>query len=95
MSGKSELRMFDDALPQVVVENGWFVDISPSTSVTDETNKLDFYIYGSEGLYLDMNDTLLYIRYVVYDAKKQKLADTSTVYPTNFLMNALFSDHST
>lgn len=92
MSGKTELMLFDDPLPQVVVESAFFHDVSPLTSISDQSSKLDFIIHGSEGHYLDLNDTLLYIQYQVVDAKGATLADSTTVYPCNFTMNALFRD---
>ena len=37
MSGKSELQIFNSIPPQVVVEQGVFVDINPITGVDDST----------------------------------------------------------
>jgi hypothetical protein len=93
MSGKSELRLFDETLPQLVVESAAFVDVSPQTVLTDSNSKIDFTIHGTETEYLDLNDTLMYIRYQVKAAEGNKaLADTSVVTPVNYLMNAIFSD---
>ena len=62
MSGKSELRVFDHEMPQIVIEDANFVDINPQTSLSESANTIEFYINGSETEYLDMNDTLLYLR---------------------------------
>jgi hypothetical protein len=93
MSGKTELRLFDEPLPQLVVESASFVDISPTTSILDESSKIDFVIYGSEREYLDLNDTFLYVRYSVRAADgKTSLPTDSKVTPVRYMMNALFSD---
>ena len=62
MSGKSELRVFDHELPQIVIESASFVDVNPQTSLSENANTIEFYINGSETEYLDMNDTVLYLR---------------------------------
>jgi len=93
MSGKAELRLFDDALPQLVVEAASFVDILPTTSLVDESSKIDFMIYGSEREYLDLNDTFLYVKYSVRAADgKSNLPSDSKVVPARYMMNSLFSD---
>ena len=92
MSGKSELRIFDGDMPQVVVESASFVDINPQTSLSENANTIEFFINGSEVEYLDLNDTLLYLRLKVTAADGKPIAATSNITPSNYLMNALFSD---
>ena len=92
MSGKSELRIFDKHLPQVTVESGTFIDINPTTSLSENASTIDFVIRGSEGEYLDLNDTFLYVLLNVVTNDNKKLASTSTIVPSNFFMNALFQD---
>ena len=92
MSGKSELRIFDRELGQVVIESASFVDINPQTSLSENANTIEFYINGSESEYLDMNDTLLYLRLKVVGGDGKALLAASIVTPANYLMNALFSD---
>ena len=92
MSGKSELRIFDHELGQVVIESASFVDINPQTSLSENANTIEFYINGSETEYLDMNDTLLYLRLKVVGGDGKALPAASIVTPANYLMNALFSD---
>ena len=94
MSGKSELRIFDHESPQIVIESASFVDVNPQTSLSENANTIEFYINGSETEYLDMNDTLLYLRLNVMAGDGKPLAVASNVTPTNFLMNALFNDVS-
>ena len=92
MSGKSELRIFDHEMPQVVVDSANFVDINPTTSLSENANTIEFCINSSETEYLDLNDTLLYLRLKVTKADGKELPAASNVTPANFFMNALFSD---
>lgn len=92
MSGKSELALFDANLPQVCVESGRFVEICPTTSLSENSNSIEFHIRASETEYLDLNDTFLYLQLKVTAADGKNLASTSTATPSNFFMNSLFSD---
>jgi len=42
MSGKSELIIFEDIPPQVVVESAAFQDLHPSSALDDNSPKIDF-----------------------------------------------------
>jgi hypothetical protein len=93
MSGKSELRLFDEEMPQVVVQSAFFIDVSPHNAISDKTQDIEFIIQKSETEYLDLNDSLLYITYnVKHDGGAKALPDTAVVTPVNYLMNALFKD---
>lgn len=92
MSGKSELRLFDRQLPQVVVESASFVDVNPQTSLNDSNTTMEFVINPSEMEYLDLNDTMIYVQLKVTNADKTKLVAGSAITPVNFFMNALFQD---
>ena len=92
MSGKSELFLFDKPTPQVVIENAVFMDVNPTTSLGENAQTIDFVINGSETLYLDMNDTLLYLRINITNALGVVLPAGNAVVPVNFFMNSLFSD---
>jgi hypothetical protein len=92
MSGKSELRLFDRALPQVVVESASICDISPTTSISEDATHIDFLISGSNNEYLDLNDTLLYVRFRVVTADGKNLTVDAPVTTSNLLLNALFKD---
>lgn len=93
MSGKTELRLFDEPLPQVVIDEGMFEDITPTTSIGDDKSTIEFLIHGSANEYLDLNDTILYIKLKVLGGHgANNLAANSNVTPVNYFMNALFSD---
>lgn len=92
MSGKSEISMFDEAAPQVVIESANIIDISPLTSITESQSTIEFMIYGSESEYLDLNDTFLYLALRVTTSDGKSLADAALVSPCNYFLNALFDD---
>ena len=75
-----------------MIESASFVDVNPQTSLSENANTIEFYINGSETEYLDMNDTVLYLRLSVVGGDGKPLNAASAVTPSNFFMNALFSD---
>ena len=92
MSGKTELKIFDDHPPQVVIETGYFEDIHPQTSVDDSIN-LEFAIPASNVDYLDLNDTLLSLQVKVVKADGSQLDGTKDKpVPSDYFMHSLFSD---
>jgi len=93
MSGKTELKIFDDHPPQVVVEAGYFEDIHPQTSM-DDTNNLEFNVPASNVDYLDLNDTLLSLQVKVVKWDGTALTDKDKPVPSNYFMHSLFSDVS-
>jgi hypothetical protein len=94
MSGKTELKIFDDHPPQVVVEAGFFEDIHPRTSL-DDSNVIEFYIPASNVDYLDLNDTLLTLQLKIVKSDGTSLIDTDQKpVPSNFFMHSLFSNIS-
>ena len=89
---KSELCIFDQASPQVVIENASFEDVFPMNSIKDSSADIEFYINGSTTEYLDLNDTLLYISIKIVDGEKKDLLDAADVVPSNYMLHALFKD---
>ena len=95
MSGKTELKLFDKLTPQVVITSAVFEDVHTKTALDKETSVIEFDIPGSNVDYLDLNDTLLSLRLRVFDMNDAALTATSPeAIPSNFLLNALFSDVS-
>lgn len=91
---KSELCIFNTPMPQVVVENGTFETIFPTTNVFSKTDELDveFNIIGSNTDYLDLNDTLLFVEIKIELPDDKKLEKDADVVPTNYLFQSLFKD---
>lgn len=92
MSGKSELAIFDEIPPQVVIESANIIDISPLTSISEAQSTIEFMIYGSETEYLDLNDTFIYLGLRVTTSDGKTLADSAVTCPANYFLNALFDD---
>ena len=90
---KSELCVFDHALPQVVVENSVFEEVFPINTITGNNNSdIEFNIVSSNTDYLDLNDTLLYIQVKVQGSDGKDLDATADVAPTNYFFHSLFKD---
>ena len=90
---KSELCLFDHALPQVVVENSVFEEIFPINTISGDNNSdIEFNIIASNTDYLDLNDTLLYIQIKVAGSDGKDLAKDADVTATNYLFHTLFKD---
>lgn len=97
MSGKSELKLFDDHPPQVVVDSASFEDVHPSNSLDSKTTNIEFAIAGSNVDYLDLNDTLLSLRVKLVDADGNDFTTTEATKnptPSNWFLNALINDVS-
>ena len=94
MSGKSELRIFDEHPPQVAVDSGIFQDVYPVTALDATTNVIEFLVQGSQEDYLDLNDTLLSIRVKVVKPDGKPLVADEEPTPANYFMHTLFSDIS-
>lgn len=92
---KSELCIFDKASPQVVVANAAFEEIYPVDSVsTDDNIDIQFNIMASDNEYVDLNDTLLYVKVIVKKDASTVLAATDTVTPANYFFLTLFQEAS-
>ena len=90
---KSELCIFDHALPQVVIENSVFEEIFPINTISGVNNSdIEFNIISSTSDYLDLNDTLLYIQVKVVGSDGKELAKDVDVTPSNYLFHTLFKD---
>ena len=95
MSGKSELRLFDDHPPQIAVESGIFQDVYPVTALDGTTNIIEFLVQGSQEDYIDLNDTLLSLRLKVVLSNNKPLEEGKHApIPANYFMHTLFSDIS-
>lgn len=90
--GKTELCVFDNAPAQTMVEHGVFVDIHPTTIIEGAGSHIEFQINGSETEYLDLNDTLLYVRLKVLLKNGTQMPAGVDIKPANYFLNSLFND---
>jgi len=90
---KSELSLFDSPLVQVTMERSLWVDVYPIASL-DGNGPIEFAFMGTQDEYLDLNDTLLYVKMKVTKTDGTNLDATSNTTPTNLTLASLFSDIS-
>ena len=88
---KSELCIFDHAVPQVVIDASAFETIYPKDSISN-TNVIEFQINGSESEYLDLNDTLLCVKIKVIKEDGSNISADTEVIPSNYLLHTLFKE---
>ena len=88
---KSELSLFDPPLTQVTMERALWVDVYPISSL-DGSGPIEFAFMGTQEEYLDLNDTLLYVKLKVTKADGSNLTAAGTLVPTNLFLSALFSE---
>ena len=91
--GKSELGLFDPQPVQTSMERGVYVDIHPLTSPSGG-GPIEFLISGSSDEYLDLNDTMLYVRGKVKKEDKTNLTDNAHIALSNIALASFFSDVS-
>jgi hypothetical protein len=91
--GKSELSLFDAREVQTSMEKAGFVDIHPLTNPSSG-GPIEFFIPGGSEDYLDLNDTMLYVKGSVRKEDKSNLPANSRIALTNLPLASLFSDVS-
>ena len=92
-SVKSELAIFDRALPQITCANGNYYDIYPVENIMGKAvSVINFIINSSTNEYLDLNDTLLYIAVKAIKPDGTDLAANEDITAKNFIFHTLFND---
>ena len=91
-SAKSELAIFDRALPQITCSTGNYYDIYPIENVQGKAVSVINFVINSSNEYIDLNDTLLYISLKAVQNDLTDLPNNADVTPTNFCFHTLFSD---
>lgn len=88
---KSELCLFDRVFPQVVVNESHFSEVYPQTTVSDG-KQIEFVISGNDTDYLDLSQTILYVKVGVTDSNDKALANGHDVKFKSYTFNTLFED---
>ena len=92
-SGKSELAIFDRALPQIICAQGNYYDIYPVENITGKSvSVINFIINTSNNEYIDLNDTLLYISVKAVKHDLSDFAANDDIFAKNFTFHTLFND---
>jgi hypothetical protein len=89
---KSELCIFDGALPQAVIESFSFEELYPVNTISGKEVDIEFCINGSASDYLDLNDTLLYVEVKAIAEDGTKLVAKADCTPSNYFFGTLFKD---
>ena len=87
---KSELDLFSIPPTQTSIEHGQWVEHHPLATITD-SGPLEFSISGSGEDYVDLANTLLYIRAQIVKDDGTNLPQDAEVGPTNLWLHSLFS----
>ena len=90
---KSELSLFDPPQYQVTMERAMWIDVHPAGSL-DGNGPIEFCFMGTQEEYLDLNDTMLYVKLKVVKKDGSALAGGAHATPANLTLAALFSDVS-
>ena len=87
---KSELDLFSVPPTQTSVENGNWIEYHPLTTVGDDS-PIEFEINGNGEDYIDLANTMLYVRAKITNADGTNLAADAVVSPTNLFLHSLFA----
>ena len=87
---KSELDLFSVPPTQTSVENGNWIEYHPLTSVGDDS-PIEFEINGNGEDYIDLANTMLYVRAKVVRMNGNNIGDDTPVGPVNLFLHSLFS----
>ncbi|XP_039525756.1 uncharacterized protein F54H12.2-like [Pimephales promelas] len=93
MSGeciKSELDLFTVPLTQTVIEKNGYLEVAPLSAISD-TAPLEFFIAGNGDDYLDLNNTMLYLRLKITKRNGDAIADPAKVALINYPGATIFS----
>ncbi|XP_026104439.1 uncharacterized protein F54H12.2-like [Carassius auratus] len=93
MSGeciKSELDLFTVPLTQTVIEKNGYLEVAPLSAISYSA-PLEFFIAGNGDDYLDLNNTMLYLRVKITGPDGADIAHPAKVGPINYLAATMFS----
>ncbi|XP_039537536.1 uncharacterized protein F54H12.2-like [Pimephales promelas] len=93
MSGeciKSELDLFTVPLTQTIIEKNSYLELAPLSALSDSA-PIEFFIAGTGDDYVDLNNTMLYLRVKITRPDGTEIAHPSKVGPINYLGATMFS----
>ena len=88
---KSELDLFSVPPTQTIVENGNWIEYHPLSSVNDDS-PIEFQINGNGEDYIDLSNSMLYVRARIVLPNGNNVADDAAVGPVNLFLHGLFSE---
>ncbi|XP_077076721.1 uncharacterized protein F54H12.2-like [Siphateles boraxobius] len=93
MSGeciKSELDLFTVPLTQTMIEKSSYLEITPLSAISDSA-PIEFFIAGNGDDYMDLNNTMLYLRAKITRPNGEEIADPAKVGLINYPAATMFS----
>lgn len=87
---KSELDLFTVPMTQTAIEKNTYIEIPPLSAISDST-PLEFFIAGNGEDYVDLNNTLLYMRVKITNPDGSNIRDGTPVGLVNYPGNTIFS----
>ncbi len=92
---KNEIEFFEPRQINTVMQQGKFVDVHPTSTVSASDAPIEFFVNGSSDDYIDLNQTMLVVRCsVTKEDGTTSLGATKSIAPVNNFMHSLFSDVS-
>ena len=88
---KSELSLFDPQQFQTAIQKGTYIAYESITSL-DNTGPIEFTVPGTAEEYIDVNETMLYIKVTIKNEDRTNLANNADVMFANMPLSSLFAD---
>ena len=89
LSATTQLNLFDVPPTIAQTEEGMWVTHKPVTNLAD-TGHIEFRIQGNADYYLDLANTLLYVKAKIVKAYGAELAADDALAPINLWMHTMF-----
>ncbi|XP_065125444.2 uncharacterized protein F54H12.2-like [Paramisgurnus dabryanus] len=86
---KSELDLFTVPLTQMAIEKNTYIEIPPLSAISD-SSPLEFFIAGTGEDYVDLNNTLLFLRLKITNPDGTDIADGAPVGLSNYPSCSIF-----
>lgn len=87
---KSELDLFTVPLTQTTIEKNTYIEVPPLSAISD-TAPLEFFVAGTGEDYVDLNNTLLFLRVKITNPDGTAIADGAPVGLINYAGGTIFS----
>lgn len=88
---QDQVALFSELPTNTTIENSFYVEYKPSTSIQDSDSKIEFKISGNANHYIDLADSFLYLKLKITDDEGNDIAANENVSTANNLLHSLFS----
>ena len=91
-SYRSELDLFSNLPTDVSVNSSDFQAYYPLSTIRDNDNPIEFYVYGNGTHYLDLYTSYIYVRFKILRQNGSNLQSTDLVSPGNLFFSTMFQN---